>query len=408
MASSTTSQRAVLAGLSCGIGLAAPVIAYAVTLPFEAAHEVVSAAAVPVAIGAVAGVGIHALSEVVSEASAERRREEDEAWKRSFGARSAAAPRANEAAANIYGGADYTAAIPREGIDAAEEAKPRKRVFTHIGRIKEDDIPVIARADTGHASDDPWAQIMEEEFEDSPYSCDPATSKDVYQIAIEELSHTGETGQLNGDEIAAAVRAAAGRATAPAGTTAAFIAMASAANAQAAQRAQATDTWTAAAASYAQNDAPRTEQAQWAAEAEVSAQVQLEAEEASRVNAARDAAMASLGGVRPNIETMAAPVAQQAAPAQNQAPASQGVYEIPMADYSGHEDMWAAALEILAEDEPMSAPGVVSQETRAMSADAIAERAGSPRADQAPVQTNGYEYLRVIEGGTNPFPRLAI
>ncbi len=408
MASSTTSQRAVLAGLSCGIGLAAPVIAYAATLPFDGAHEVVSAAAVPLAIGAVAGVGIHTLSEVVGERSAERRREEDEAWERSFGARSAAASRAKEAAANIYGGADYTAAIPREGLDAAEEAKPRKRVFTHIGRIKEDDVPVIARADTGYAGEDPWAQIMEEEFEDSPYSCDPATSKDVYQIAIEELSHTGETGQLNGDEIAAAVRAAAGRATAPAGTTAAFIAMASAANAQAAQRAQATDTWTAAAASYAQTNAPHTEQAQWAAEAEVSAQAQLEAEETSRVNAARDAAMASLGGVRPNIETMAAPVAQQAVPAQAQASASQDIYEIPMADYSGHEDMWAAALEILAEDEAVRAPSAVSQETRAMSADAITERSAVSGAGQVPSQTGSYEYLRVIEGGTNPFPRLAI
>lgn len=404
MASSTTTQRAVRAGLSCGIGLAVPVVAYVATLPFEGAHEVVSAAAVPFAVGAVAGVGIRTLSGIVGDAAAERRREEDEAWERSFNARNAVASRAKEAATGVYGGADYTAAISRDDLDAAEEAKPRRRVFTHIGRVKEDDVPVIARADTGYASADPWAQIMEEEFEDSPYSCDPATSKDVYQIAIEELSHTGETGQLNGDEVAAAVRAAAGRATAPAGTTAAFIAMASAANAQAAQRAQATDTWTAAAASYAQTAAPQTEQAQWAAEAEVSAQAQLEAEEATRVSAARDAAMASLGGARPNIETMATPVSQQVAPVQNQVPASQDVYEIPMADYSGHEGMWAAALEILAEDSPVSEQSVVSQETRAMSGDDIAARSAVSRDSQA----NGYDYLHVIEGGTNPFPRLAI
>ncbi len=406
MASSTTSQRAVTAGLSCGIGLAVPVIAYAATLPFEGVHEVVSAAAVPFAIGAVAGVAVHTVSGVVADAAAERRREEDEAWERSFSARTAAASRAEDAVANVYGGADYTAAIPREGLDAAEESQPRRRVFTHIGRVKEDDVPVIARADTGYASDDPWAQIMEEELEGSPYSCDPATSKDVYQIAIEELSHTGETGQMKGDEIAAAARAAAGMASAPAGTTAAFIAMASAANAQAAQRAQSpdawtTDTWTAAAASY-DSISKQPSQAEWAAEAEVSAQAQLEAEEATRVNEARDAAMASLGGVRPNIETMAAPVSEFA-PA---AAAPQEVVEIPMVDYSGHESMWAAALDILAEDEPKVEAAPVSQETRALSLDELAGRSGEARPDTSASRSR--DYLHVIEGGTNPFPRLAI
>lgn len=436
MASSDTTQRAVLAGLSCGIGLAVPVIAYAATLPFDAAGELVSASALPFAAGAVAGVGIHVASEVASEHAAKRREAEEEAWERSFNARNAAASRSAESSATIYGGADYTAAIPREGIDAASETNTRRnRIFTHIGRVREDDVPVIARADTGYAAEDAWAQIMDEEFESSPYSCDPATSKDVYQIAIEELSHTGETGQMDAADIAAAARAAAGMQTAPAGTTAAFIAMASAANTAAAQQAQSANAWTAAAqqpqeanswsasdpqaqstdtwtAAAAWNAGVPSQQAQWAAEAEVSAQVELESEEAARVNAARDAAMASLGGFRPNIETMAAPAAAESA-----APEAAEAVEVPMADYSGHENMWAAALDILAEDEPAAS---ASSETAVMSADALAACAdqaasaasGAANGRVAPDDTasfvrSRYEYLSLIQGGTNPFMQAA-
>ena len=42
MASSDATQRAVLAGLSCGIGLAAPVVMYAATLPFSSVNSWVS------------------------------------------------------------------------------------------------------------------------------------------------------------------------------------------------------------------------------------------------------------------------------------------------------------------------------------------------------------------------------
>ena len=71
MASSDATQRAVLAGLSCGIGLAAPVVVYAATLPFSSINETVVAGAVPFAVGAVAGVGIYAASLGISEYRAE-------------------------------------------------------------------------------------------------------------------------------------------------------------------------------------------------------------------------------------------------------------------------------------------------------------------------------------------------
>ena len=67
MASSDATQRAVLAGLSCGIGLAAPVVMYAATLPFSSVNETVVAGAVPFAVGAVAGVGIYAASLGISD-----------------------------------------------------------------------------------------------------------------------------------------------------------------------------------------------------------------------------------------------------------------------------------------------------------------------------------------------------
>ena len=63
MASSDATQRAVLAGLSCGIGLAAPVVMYAATLPFSSVNETVVAGAVPFAVGAVAGVGAVGLND---------------------------------------------------------------------------------------------------------------------------------------------------------------------------------------------------------------------------------------------------------------------------------------------------------------------------------------------------------
>ena len=72
MASSDATQRAVLAGLSCGIGLAAPVVMYAATLPFSSVNETVVAGAVPFAVGAVAGVGIYAASLGISEYRAQR------------------------------------------------------------------------------------------------------------------------------------------------------------------------------------------------------------------------------------------------------------------------------------------------------------------------------------------------
>ena len=57
MASSDATQRAVLAGLSCGIGLAAPVVMYAATLPFSSVNETVVAGCSSSPVGGGGGRG---------------------------------------------------------------------------------------------------------------------------------------------------------------------------------------------------------------------------------------------------------------------------------------------------------------------------------------------------------------
>ena len=58
MASQCSRVRAVAAGLSCGIGLAVPALAFAATLPFDGAHRAVVSSALPLAVGMLAGTGV--------------------------------------------------------------------------------------------------------------------------------------------------------------------------------------------------------------------------------------------------------------------------------------------------------------------------------------------------------------
>ena len=61
MASQCTRARAIAAGLTCGAGVVVPAAAFIATIPFEEAHAVVSACALPFAAGALAGAGVNAL-----------------------------------------------------------------------------------------------------------------------------------------------------------------------------------------------------------------------------------------------------------------------------------------------------------------------------------------------------------
>ena len=231
MASSDTTQRAVLAGLSCGIGLAAPVVMYAATLPFSSVNETVVAGAVPFAVGAVAGVGIYAASLGISEYRAQHA-------ERLF------QPDAMGGAANVnqHQNEFQTASMPAhqqwaapQGVATAApavqaNAAQPSSVFSGLTgafqrRRADDGVPTIARAADAMSEADAWSMIDSMLDDDSPVSCDPTRSRDVYQVAIDELTYGGKTGSYNRDDIAAAARAVSGSHAAPAGSTAAFVAL---------------------------------------------------------------------------------------------------------------------------------------------------------------------------------------
>ena len=197
MASSDATQRAVLAGLSCGIGLAAPVVMYAATLPFSSVNETVVAGAVPFAVGAVAGVGIYAASLGISEYRAQR---EERLFQ----------PDAMGGAANLnqHQSEFKTASIPAQQQDAipyaaasASQAQSEQSTSAFLSgltgafqrRHADDGVPTIARAADAMDEAEAWSMIDSMLDDDSPVSCDPARSRDVYQVAIDELTNGGQT-----------------------------------------------------------------------------------------------------------------------------------------------------------------------------------------------------------------------
>lgn len=479
MASSDATQRVVLAGLSCGIGLAAPVVMYAATLPFSSVNETVVAGAVPFAVGAVAGVGIYAASLGISEYRTQH-------------AEHLFQPDAMGGAANVnqHQNESQTASMPAQqqwaapqGVATAAPAVPAdaaqpSSVFSGLTgafqRLHTDDgVPIIARAADAMSEADAWSMIDGMLDDDSPVSCDPARSRDVYQVAIDELTSGGKTGSYNRDDIAAAARAVSGSHTAPAGSTAAFVALvANAANNAAASQSVTYDTAvpvTPAAAVDSYADEPlavdeETIAARRAAESSLwGAPAQQQAAEAMPYNAnlANMPIISDASAAAIDLDDLDEPVISNDMPYVVDAPASasQSVAvdepvdatseeDVPMADYSGHEGMWAAAAAILdevVEPAPVGAPvfapapqpaapvyvgrhsAVFPEDTARISregierAEAIAagimenrrhERVNQileeeiDRLQSAAVRRTGRAYLSVIEGGTASFEPL--
>lgn len=454
MASSKHTQRAILAGLSCGVGFAAPVIAYAVTLPFQQANDIVASGALPFVAGALSGVGIYAASMEISDMRAEER------------SRKAAESR-------VFGGAQVTSQIHMPAPEPEVKSEPsRLSGITGVIRRRRslDDVPTISRAVGAPSEEEAWAMIDSMLDEDSPVSCDPARSRDVYQVAIDELKGAAaETGSINRADIEAAARAVAGSRVAPAGTTAQFVSLVANANATAASsQAQAQPaSWTNPASTVSGDDAISDsaddgERAENAAAREAAVN-SLWGASASDAVAASDSgapyndALASLPVIsaadepsRSADDTFASVVAAETGDSLAlQSASSEDGAEVPMADYSGHEDMWAAALEVLNEPASQatttakvvsSAPAIDSdptyvgthsrvfpEDTARMSrrgierAEAIAEgvlanrrharvneilQEEIDRIESRSVRRTGHEYLSVIEGGTASFPPL--
>lgn len=474
MASSDATQRAVLAGLSCGIGLAAPVVMYAATLPFSSVNETVVAGAVPFAVGAVAGVGIYAASLGISEYRAE--------YDGRLFQTDAMGGAANF---NQHHSEFKTASIPAQQQEApqpaaqtvqANAAQPSSAFLSGLTgafqrRHADDGVPTISRAANAMDEAEAWAMIDSMLDEDSPVSCDPERSRDVYQVAIDELTNGGKTGSYNRDDIAAAARAVSGSHAAPAGSTAAFVALvanaannaapagASAATATAASASQqSTAQSTLAADLYADEPLTVDEEtiaARRAAESSLwGASAQKQAAEAAPYNAnlasmpiISDTTGVDLADLDEPAAITASIDAQDRVDTGNLPDASLEE-DIPMADYSGHEDMWAAAVAIMAEvvdPAPVMASTAVSvpvpaapayvgrhsavlpEDTARISregierAEAIAagvmenrrhERVNQileeeiNRLESAAVKRTGRAYLSVIEGGTASFTPL--
>lgn len=473
MASSDATQRAVLAGLSCGIGLAAPVVMYAATLPFSSVNETVVAGAVPFAVGAVAGVGIYAASLGISEyraQHAERLFEPD-----AMGGAAQFGRTHNEFKTASIPAQQYAA--PQTAPSASFGAEQPSSVFSGLTgafqrRHADDGVPTIARAADAMSEDDAWSMIDSMLDDDSPVSCDPTRSRDVYQVAIDELTYGGQTGSYNRDDIAAAARAVSGSQAAPAGSTAAFVALvANAANNAATAQSVTYDTAVpvnpvSMPEPYASEplaaDDEETIAARRAAESSLwgaPAQQQAAGTVPYNTNIANMPIISDSSAVAIDLDDLDEPVISDdmpyavAAPADAPASASQPVVvdepvdaaaeeDVPMADYSGHEGMWAAAAAILDEiGEPApvttfaptpapapAAPAYVGRHSAVFPEDtARISREGIERAEaiaagvmenrrhervnqileeeinrvqSAAVRRTGRAYLSVIEGGT--------
>lgn len=187
MAASVTTSRAIYAGLSCGVAFAVPVCAYAVTLPFPAANGIVATCALPFTVGALAGVGLVTAMGAVADARADAH-DEDTAVGEHEASHAAGAHGADEQRRSAHAGSRF---FGKRGM-------PR-------------DVPVIARASGAPSEEDAWAEIDALFSEDSPISCDAAHSKDIYEIAFEELRRNA----------APAPQAAAAATAAPAAASAA-------------------------------------------------------------------------------------------------------------------------------------------------------------------------------------------
>lgn len=407
MASQKHTHRSAAIGLSGGLALAVPLAAYAATLPFDGVHHVVRTAGLPFALGAFAGIGFYAMSSAFYE-SREEAEEADQV------------------------GSD-------ESLFATGFLDGGTGMFRRRGA--NDSVPVIARAVDAMSEAEAWAEIDQLLSEDSPVSCDASTSKDIYQLALEELARAASSSPDSARATAAAggatasgrasaagpasVSADARDASAAAGYTAGMPALAAGSNGDAMQATSVDLDLDEPSGVFAVTD-------------DVVAAVV--AADAAAAKAASDAAAAAADAAAEAAAPAAgAPVAAavaQGAPVGDEASAAFGddapVQEVVMVDYTGHEEMWARAIAVLEEDAaPVAAVGsyrpkhalrtdFIDDPARAR---AVAEGARSTRmhshvneilseeldrVDSQGVRRTGHEYLRVIQGGTASMPALKV
>ena len=405
---------------------------YAATLPFSSVNETVVAGAVPFAVGAVAGVGIYAASLGISDYRAQHaeRLFEPDAMRGAaqFGRthdefKTASIPAQQYAAPQTAPSASFGAEQPSSVFSGLTGAFQRRRA--------DDGVPTISRAADAMSEADAWSMIDSMLDDDSPVSCDPTRSRDVYQVAIDELTYGEQTGSYNRDDIAAAARAVSGSQAAPAGSTAAFVALvANAANNAATAQTVTYDTAVPVNPAsmpdpYANEplaaDDEETIAARRAAESSLwgaSAQQQAAGAVPYNTNIANMPIISDSSAVAIDLDDLDEPVISDdmpyavVAPADAPASASQPVVvdesvdaaaeeDVPMADYSGHEGMWAAAAAILDEiGEPAPVAAFVPTPAPAPAAPAYVGRHSAvfPE-DTARISREGIERAEAIAAG---------
>lgn len=446
MASKQHGHRAIAVGISGGIGLAVPLLAHVATQSSPEAQATVASLSIPFALGSFAGVGAYVLSSSLFDMMDRREAE------RAAESASATATAQADAPASAQG------AFEQESGDAAPfaagECAPAavttsfeadiERFFGRHG--KPDDVPVIARAADAMSEAQAWEEIDSMLSDSSPVSCDPLQSKDIYQIALEELARSGATGVVGRASAArraapaaaagasAASAAAAGDASVPADATATFMAIAASregvteslskdrcldeiASREAAMGSldiMVAEEDMPAVAPVAQPAQPVTVAPQVGAAVQTTSLIDLDLDEPSGF-VFQPAQAGSVAVAADAADVAAEPVASAASSSTDNE--SQTV-EVPMVDYSGHEEMWAEALAILEEPAAPAVPmgahfaprvAAVNEGRRATAVHSHVNQLLDQELNHIESQSMRHtsrEFLRVIQGGTAAMPRL--
>ncbi len=449
MASKQHGHRAIAVGISGGIGLAVPLLAHVATQSSPEAQATVASLSIPFALGSFAGVGAYVLSSSLFDMM--DRHEAERAVESASVAATAQvdAPAAAQGAfAQESGNAAPFAA--GECAPAAVTTSFEADIERFFGRHgKPDDVPVIARAADAMSEAQAWEEIDSMLSDNSPVSCDPLQSKDIYQIAFEELARSGATGVVGrasaarhaapaaaagaSADAAVATAAGAGDASVPADATAAFMAIA-------ASRENVTESLSkdrldeiasreAAMGSLdimvAEEDMPAvapvaqpvTVAPQAGAAMQATSLIDLDLDEPSgfvfQPAQAGPVAVASDAADAADVAAESvAPVASSSTDNESQ------TVEVPMVDYSGHEEMWAEALAILEEPAAPAAPmgahfaprvAAVNEGRRATAMHSHVNQLLDQELNHIESQSMRHtsrEFLRVIQGGTAAMPRL--
>lgn len=453
MASKQHGHRAIAVGISGGIGLAVPLLAHVATQSSPEAQATVASLSIPFALGSFAGVGAYVLSSSLFDMM-DRREAERAAESASAAATAQAdAPAAAQGAfAQESGNAASFAA--GECASAAVTTSFEADIERFFGRHgKPDDVPVIARAADAMSEAQAWEEIDSMLSDSSPVSCDPLQSKDIYQIALEELARSGATGVVgrasaarhaasaaaagaSADAAVATDAAAAGDASVPADATATFMAIAASregvteslskdrldeiASREAAMGSldiMVAEEDMPAVAPVAQPAQPVTVAPQAGAAVQATSLIDFDLDEPSGFvfQPAQAGPVAVAADAADAADVAAEPVASAASSSTDNE--SQTV-EVPMVDYSGHEEMWAEALAILEEPAAPAAPmgahfaprvAAVNEGRRATAVHSHVNQLLDQELNHIESQSMRHtsrEFLRVIQGGTAAMPRL--